>query len=110
LQADQFPRERSKPSGVTAGPPHVAAIGPAQARNRLCERRDLSLDTGSFSSNPTSMPMRRMRSPCCARAASGHAAAPRSPAMKSRRRMPVDQVGGRGSTGDRQPGADRGSA
>src|SRR6516225_8127177 len=32
-----------------------------------------------------STPMRRTRSPCCAHAASGHAAAPPSPAMNSRR-------------------------
>jgi hypothetical protein len=41
---------------------------------------------GSFWSSGMSTPMCRMRSPCCARAASGHAAAP-SPAMNSRRRI-----------------------
>jgi hypothetical protein len=44
LQADQFLRERSYPIDVTAGPPkvhpHVAAIGPTQARKRLRERRE----------------------------------------------------------------------
>jgi hypothetical protein len=39
--------------------------------------------TGSFSSYGMSTPMRRTRSPCCALAASGHAAVPPSPAMKS---------------------------
>src|SRR5215831_2349864 len=47
LQADQLLRERSYPIGVTAGPtkvhPHVAAIGPAQVRKRLGERREASL-------------------------------------------------------------------
>jgi hypothetical protein len=37
-----------------------------------------------FSSLGRSMPMRRTRSPCCARAASGHAAAPPSPAPGDR--------------------------
>ena len=40
----------------------------------------------SFSSPNVSMPMRRTRPSCCARAVSGQAAAPPSPAMKSRRR------------------------
>jgi len=31
--------------------------------------------SGSFSPYPISTPIRRIRSPCCARAASGHAAA-----------------------------------
>jgi hypothetical protein len=43
LQADQLLRERSYPTGVIAVPtevhPHVAAIGPAQVRKRLSERR-----------------------------------------------------------------------
>jgi hypothetical protein len=45
-------------------------------------------NTGSFSSPAESTPMRRTRSPCCARAASGHAAnaLPRS-VMNSRRRI-----------------------
>src|SRR6516225_5961350 len=42
--------------------------------------------SGSLSGQPISTPMRRIRSPCCARAASGHAAAaPPSSVMKSRR-------------------------
>jgi hypothetical protein len=49
--------------------------------------------TGSFSSPAISTPMRRMRSGCCARATSGQAAAPTSPAMNSRRliRLPRPQ-------------------
>jgi hypothetical protein len=47
LQADQLLRERSYPIDVTAAPPkvnpHVAAIGPTQARKRLRERREASL-------------------------------------------------------------------
>jgi hypothetical protein len=50
LQTDQLPRERSYPIDVIAVPPkvhpHVAAIGPAQARKRLSERRDVSLPHG----------------------------------------------------------------
>jgi hypothetical protein len=44
---------------------------------------------GSFSSPYMSTPIRRTRSPCCALAASGHAAAPPSPAMNSRRRRQI---------------------
>jgi hypothetical protein len=57
-------------------------IGPASACVNA-ERRSFS--SGSFSSPTRSTPMRRTRPPCCARAASGQAAAPASPAMKSRR-------------------------
>ena len=50
LQADQLLRERSYPIGVNAGPPkvhpHVAAIGPTQARKRLSERREARLHQG----------------------------------------------------------------
>jgi hypothetical protein len=50
LQADQLLRERSYPIGVIAGPaevdPHVAAIGPTQARKRLSERGEASLRHG----------------------------------------------------------------
>jgi hypothetical protein len=47
LQADQLLRERSYPIDVTAAPPkvhpHVAAVGPTQARKRLRERRVATL-------------------------------------------------------------------
>jgi hypothetical protein len=47
LQADQLLRERSYPIDVIAEPtkvhPHVAAIGPAQVRKRLRERREARL-------------------------------------------------------------------
>jgi hypothetical protein len=47
LQADQLLREPLDPIDVTAAPPkvhpHVAAIGPAQARKRLRERRVATL-------------------------------------------------------------------
>jgi hypothetical protein len=50
LQADQLLRERSYPIDVTAAPPkvhpHLAAIGPAQARKRLRERGDERLRQG----------------------------------------------------------------
>jgi hypothetical protein len=43
----------------------------------------------SVSAKPIKAPMRRIRSAgCCARAATGHAAAPPSSVMNSRRRMP----------------------
>src|SRR5262245_12958919 len=41
--------------------------------------------SGSSAAWFISTPMRRIRSPCCARAANGHAAAPPSSVMKSRR-------------------------
>jgi hypothetical protein len=50
LRADQFLRERSCPIGVIAEPtrvhPHIAAIGPTQARQRLRERRVATLLLG----------------------------------------------------------------
>src|SRR5262249_36744541 len=50
LQADQLLRERSYPIVVAAVPPkvypHVAAIGPTQARKRLCERGNVNLPHG----------------------------------------------------------------
>src|SRR6516165_7281755 len=50
LQADQLLRDRSYPIGVTASitkvHPHVAAIGPTQAREGLRERREHSLRHG----------------------------------------------------------------
>jgi hypothetical protein len=50
LQADQLLRERSYSIDVTAGPtkvdPHVATIGPTQARKRLRERREAGLPLG----------------------------------------------------------------
>ena len=42
---------------------------------------------GSISDMAVSTPMRRSRSDCCARAAIGHAAAPPSSVMNSRRRI-----------------------
>src|SRR6516225_11175040 len=50
LQADQLLRERWYPVGVIAEPPkvhpEVAAIGPTQARKRLCKRREATLLVG----------------------------------------------------------------
>jgi GAF domain len=44
-------------------------------------------NSGSFSDHPISTPIRRLPSACCARAASGHTAAPPTRVMKSRRLM-----------------------
>jgi hypothetical protein len=46
-----------------------------------------AIDSGSSAAVLMNTPMRRMRSACCARAASGHAAAPPSVAKNFRRRM-----------------------
>jgi len=90
LQADQLLRQLPYLIDVTSAPtrvhPHVAANEPAQARKRLGECRDVSLPHGIVFVAPDEHAMRRTRSPCCPRAASGHAAAPPSPAMNSRRR------------------------
>jgi hypothetical protein len=51
--------------------------------------------TGSFSSPGLSQPMRRIRSPCCARTASGHAAAPLRSVIVSRRLMRAGRGRGR---------------
>jgi hypothetical protein len=63
----------------------LAAIGPTQDRKRLRERESRRFPSASFSLFPMSTPMRRTRSPCCALAASGQAAALPSPAMNARR-------------------------
>ena len=78
--------------GIGRGPadvdPHVAADAPAQLLQLLQERPDAGLKFWIVRGAGSSTPMRRIRSPCCARAASGHAAAapPRS-VMNSRRCM-----------------------
>ena len=50
VQTDQLLRERSYPTGVIASPtnvhPNVAGIAPTQVRNRLSERRNVSLPQG----------------------------------------------------------------
>ena len=89
-ERDQFRRVFAKALVVASGParvdPHVAADGPAQLRQRLQERRDPGLKLRIVRAAFRSMPMRRMRSGCCARAAIGHAAvAAPSSLMNSRR-------------------------
>ena len=87
-------RERDQFRRIFAGIPtvkavvnaHIAAVGPTQLLQRLYECTVAGLNSGSVSERPANMPMRRMRSGCCARAASGHAAAaPPSSVMNSRR-------------------------
>ena len=66
---------RMSPS-IAAGPAdidlHVAAVGPAQLLQRLQERHQTVLFLGIVRRYVISTPMRRIRSACCARAASGH--------------------------------------
>jgi hypothetical protein len=57
---------------------HEAGIHPIEVLKTLLER---------CQHIPISTPMRRTRSACCARAASGHAAVPQSSVMNSRRLM-----------------------
>jgi hypothetical protein len=53
--------------------------------NQNADRLSVSNPSRSLSANPINAPTRRMRSACCARAASGQAAAPPSSVMNSRR-------------------------
>ena len=83
LQADQLLRDRWYPIDVIAPPPkvhpHIAAIGPTEARKCLRERSNAEIN---IAEEPTTG-----IAGCCARAASGHAAVLPSPAMNSRRRI-----------------------
>ena len=90
LQADQFFREQ--PNNVqgcaSAKRASMRTLRPSDHPRRSSPRlNDASRDfiSGSSSADPISMPMRCIRSGCCARAASGHAAAPPSKVMNSRR-------------------------
>jgi hypothetical protein len=91
LQADQLLREHSFRFG--SPPPQRTSVRtlrpfrPTRLRKTLRERSVATLLLGSFSSPPMSRPMRRIRSGCCARATTGHAAALPTPAMNSRRRI-----------------------
>ena len=49
------------------------------------QRQQYDLSVASSAAEGMSTPIRRTRSPCCARAAMGHAAAPPSSVMKARR-------------------------
>ena len=78
----------------------VSAASPAPQRASICRLRPSiqpnccspwrsaakrACASGSSGAEPESTPTRRMRSPCCARTASGHAAAPPTSDMNSRR-------------------------
>ena len=89
-ERDQFRRVSANVVGIACGPavvdPHVAAVGPAQLLQPLQERRDAGLRFRIVRGcELISTPMRRIRSGCCARAASGHAAAAAESVMNSRR-------------------------
>ena len=89
-ERDQFRRIFANALGIACAPAdvdlHVAAVGPAQLLQPLQERREAGLSFRIVRGQLMSTPMRRIRSPCCARAASGHAAAaPPSSVMNSRR-------------------------
>src|SRR5262245_20122981 len=81
------PRERYSISRLLPSVHPSFASAPRNAATIAC--RD-----GSSSIKPANMPMRRMRSACCARAATGHvAAAPPMTLMKSRRLMQPPRLG-----------------
>jgi hypothetical protein len=78
LDANQFTRARWYPIDVTATPtkvhPQVAAIGPAQARKRLSERREANLQNGivfvarhehAGAPHAASLLRARRERPCC---------------------------------------------
>src|SRR5262249_9214884 len=60
-----------RPANVDAD---VAALRPPERLKLLPERRDAGLCFWSVSASDINTPTRRIRSTCCARAASGHAA------------------------------------
>jgi hypothetical protein len=66
----------------------IRTLRPTAHPNSCSPCRNAALRTcacGSSAGKFTSTPMRRIRSPCCARAASGHAAAPPRSVMNTRR-------------------------
>jgi HNH endonuclease len=73
--------------GISGGPanvdPDIAPIRPAQCLKPFQKSRFVC--PSGLSARPISTPIRRIRSPCCARAASGHAVAPPSNVMNARR-------------------------
>ena len=83
--------------------PHVAALGPAQLLQALLECRERPDASGSSAARFMSTPMRRIRSGCCARAASGHAAAPPSSVMNSRRLIAAPEAQERHRNGSNSP-------
>ena len=90
LRAHQLLRKRVRIRLMSARPHRrsIRALRPSvQPKSASpcvsAERR--TFRSGSFSSPPISKPMRRTRSPCCARATTGHAAALPSPVMNVRR-------------------------
>ena len=73
---------------------------PSESRSARCDRRSSPIAAAPARNRDTSLPfriviggkymstpMRRIRSPCCARATIGHAAAPPRSVMNSRRLM-----------------------
>jgi hypothetical protein len=94
LHADQLMRERSHPIDVIALPlevhPHVAAPSVQPKSASACVNAEMCLRQGIVFVVGMSTPMRRTRSPCCAFAASGHAAAPPRSVMNSRRSRGTD--------------------
>ena len=74
---------RSPSTAISGSPSDGRHLEPQRPSGlQIPERR--SFISGSFSARPTNTPMRRIRSPCCVRPATGHAAAPPSSVMNSR--------------------------
>jgi hypothetical protein len=88
-EGDQFRHVSANFVGMAGGParldPRVAADVPAQQRQPLQERPDANLEFRIIRRSRQKYPMRRGGSPCCPRAAIGHAAALPSSVMNSRR-------------------------
>jgi hypothetical protein len=88
-ECDQFRRVFAFAVSIVLAPadvdPHISAIDPTQVLKALQESATRACPSRLSAVRFMSTPMRRIRSGCCARAATGHAAAPPSVTMNSRR-------------------------
>src|SRR5262249_12261939 len=81
--------------------PDVAAVAPTQLLQGLPERREVA-GRVLLVRDEMSTPMRRIRSPCCARHASGHAAAPPRSVINARLFMAMPRLAAAPPTPSRQ--------
>src|SRR5262249_52776516 len=101
LQALSLRRRSGIALGHAGLDPDVAAVAPTQLLQGLPERREVA-GRVLLVRDEMSTPMRRIRSPCCARAASGHAAAPPRSVINARLFMAMPRLAAAPSTPSRQ--------